>query len=336
MKKLLLAAFMVCMIFLTGISSAENIEAWNLNDMITPQLKEDFVNMSNMEITAETLADVRKIFTARINALPKDKAVKVYNEMISPNLRVRVYVPDVNSEELPALLWIHGGGHILGVPEQDELLLLEIAKEAKCIIAAPDYRLAPEYPYPADIDDCFEALKWLTDKDKSKLPVRKDKVAVAGQSAGGGLTAALALRARDENGPALCFQMPLYPMLDCRTITPSSNQITDYRVWNRDFNITAWKMYLGDVKAEEVSQYASPAFAKDLTNLPPTYTMVGSLDPFRDETINYVQRLLQAGVPVEFHIVPGVFHGFEGILMNSQISIQARNEYIQALANALK
>ena len=266
MKKCL--ALVLVFGLMAGIASGEEFSAWDIEERILPELKDDFLKMPAMEINAETLPALRKAFVP--SSLPKDEGVKVYDEVLASGLRVRVYVPAVEAEKYPALLWIHGGGHILGMPEQDEALLLRIAKEAGCIIAAPDYRLAPKHPYPADIDDCYEALVWMTEK----LPVRKDKVAVAGDSAGGGLTAALALRIRDYGGPALCFQMPLYPMLDCRNITPSISQIVDHRVWNRDFNVTAWRMYLGD-GVRGVSEYASPALAEDLSDLPPTYIMVG-------------------------------------------------------------
>ena len=178
------------------------------------------------------------------------------------------------------------------------------------------------------------ALHWLADRDN----VNKAKIAVAGDSAGGGLTAAVALRNRDEKGPALCFHMPLYPMIDYRNITPSSSKITDHRVWNRDFNLVAWEMYLGNdaIKENKVPEYASPAIAADLSNLPPAYIMVGTLDTFRDEDITYAQRLLQAGIPVELHVVPGAFHGFDILLPNNPMSSHYRNEYINALANALK
>ena len=314
-----------------GMSSAEDFTPWNLNERIHPDLKDGFMAMPEMTITAETLNDLRKMFRLPPEALPKDEAVDVRNETLPSGLRVRVYTPKTGKEKYSALLWIHGGGHIIGTPEQDEGLCLRIAKEADCIVAAPDYRLAPEYPYPADVEDCYEALVWLTEN----LPVRKDRVAVAGQSAGGGLTASVALVARDRKGPALCFQMPLYPMLDYRTMTPSAQQVVDHRVWCKDFNITAWEMYLGKISGN-VPAYASPSMAEDLSGLPPAYIMVGQLDPFRDEDITYAQRMLQAGVPVELHVVPGAFHGFENILPDTPLSIKAKDEYIKALAEALK
>ena len=329
MKKLL--ALVLVLGLMAGVCSGEEIAAWDIDERIHPLLKQHLAAKAPRIITSESLPALRKALTVPAETLPKNERVIVHNEFLPSGLRVRVYTPKAEKAEYPALLWIHGGGHIMGSPEGNEALLLRIAEEIGCIVAAPAYRQTPENPYPADLDDCYSALVWMTEN----LPVRKDRVAVAGQSAGGGLTAALALRARDSGGPVLCFQMPLYPMLDCRNITPSTYQIRDHRVWCRDFNLTAWKMYLGD-DVKEVPAYASPALAEDLSSLPPAYMMVGQLDPFRDESIAYAQRMLQAGVPVELHIVPGATHGFEGIFSDAEVSIRAMNEYVKALADALK
>ena len=329
MKKYL--ALVLVLGLMAGMCSGEEIAAWNLDDRIHPDLAQSFSAAPEMNITAETLSDIRKVLAIKPEAMPKDDAVEVYDEMITSSLRVRVYKPKSEQKDFPGLLWIHGGGHILGTPEMNEGLCIRFAKEAGCIVVAPDYRLAPEHPYPADAEDCYSALVWMTEN----LPIRKDRVAVSGQSAGGGLTVAVALMARDKKGPAICFQMPLYPMLDCRTITPSTYQIRDHRVWCRDFNLTAWEMYLGsDVK--EVPAYASPALAEDLSNLPPAYMLVNGLDPFRDEDIEYANRLMKAGVPVELHVLPGATHGFEGIFSDAEVSRKAVNEYVKALADALK
>lgn len=332
MKKVSVVALVLVMGLVAGALYGEEFTAWNLNERIHPDLKAAFEAAPEMNITAESLAGFRAAFAAM--PVPKDDAVEVYDEVIGGNLRVMVYKPkseQAQKKDLPGLLWIHGGGHILGTPEQDAALCIRFAKEAECIVVAPDYRLAPEHKYPADVEDCYNALVWMTEN----LPVRKDRVAVSGQSAGGGLTAAVALMARDKKTPSIHFQMPLYPMLDCRTITPSTYQITDHRVWCRDFNLTAWKMYLGD-DVKDVPAYASPALAEDLSNLPPAYIMVGGLDPFRDESISYAQRMLQAGVPVELHVVPGCTHGFEGIFIDAEVSKRAMNEYVKAMADALK
>ncbi|MBQ6774222.1 MAG: alpha/beta hydrolase [Synergistaceae bacterium] len=312
--------------FVAG-SNAQEFKAWNLDEMIHPDLKQSFLKSPRVDITPENLEEVRQSF-ASFARPHEDPAVEIHNEIIGGNMRVQVYKPAGVKTKLPGVLWIHGGGHITGNPDSDDELFIYIVKRANCILAAPDYRLAPEFPYPADLDDCMTALRWLADNPE----VNADKIAVAGLSAGGGLTVAVTLKARDEGGPAICFQMPLYPMLDHRNITPSSYQITDKRAWCRDFNITAWKMYLG---GREPDIYTSPALAQDLSNLPPAYIMVGTLDPFRDETLTYAQRLMQAEVPVELHVVPGGTHAFEIVFPDAPISIKAREEYINALADAL-
>ncbi|MBQ3456331.1 MAG: alpha/beta hydrolase [Synergistaceae bacterium] len=324
--------FCTVLLLLTVFSftaSAENFTAWNLNDRINPQLKEYFTTAPEMTITPENLQELRKSFIPE--SLPKDDAVEVHDEIIGSNLRVRVYTPKTDAKELPALLWIHGGGHIFGIPEVDEGLCIRIAKEIGCIIANPDYRLAPEHPYPADVEDCYAALKWLAENPR----VRKDRIAVAGGSAGGGLTVSVTLVARDKKYPVIHFQMPLYSQLDYRNITPSSNQITDHRCWCKDFNILAWKLYLANVSGD-VPSYASPAMAEDLSGLPPAYIMVGTLDPFRDEDMTYAQRLMEAGVPVELHVIAGGTHAFEGVYPESPLSVKTVNEYVNALKDALK
>jgi len=249
---------------------------------------------------------------------------------------VKIYEPARrNQDPLPALLWIHGGGYVLGHPDMDDGLCETYVKSANCVVVSLDYRLAPEHPYPAAIEDCYEALVWLT-KNADTLNIDSSRVAIAGASAGGGLTAALSLMARDKGGPAIAFQMPLYPMIDDRNTTPSSYEITDERaIWNRSCNLAGWSMYLGEQAKGEISPYAAPARAENLAGLPPTYTCVGQLDPFRDETIDYVARLAQAGVDVEFQMYPGCFHGFDAIVPNAEVSRRARDGYIHALVKAL-
>ena len=253
-------------------------------------------------------------------------------------IRVKIYEPAGRTGALlPALLWIHGGGYVLGNPDIDDGLCEQFVIAANCVTVSVDYRLAPEYPYPAAIEDCYAALKWMV-AEAEELCIDTSRVAVAGASAGGGLTAALALLARDRGEVKIAFQMPLYPMLDDRNTTPSSYEINKEnfpRLWNREQNRLAWSMYLGGTAADEVPPYAAPARARDLTGLPPAYTCIGVLDLFRDETIEYVNRLAQADVPVEFHLYPGCFHGFETIFNDTEIGRRARNEYIKALADAL-
>lgn len=327
-------------------ASAETFQPWNLDDLVHPDLKPYLMMMPSFDVTRENLNFLREVSVPAPDSLPKDDSVDVRNETLSSGLRVRVYTPKTEQaplsssgcnagasalqQELPALLWIHGGGHMLGVPEGDEWLLLTFAKEIGCIVVAPYYRLSPEHPYPADLEDCYEALVWMTEN----LPVRRDRVVVIGGSAGGGLTAAITLMARDKKGPAIHFQALFYAQLDYRMDTPSSHQIADRRVAGRNLALVSWKFYLGDLSGD-VPVYASPALAEDLSGLPPAYVMTGELDPFRDETITYAQRLMAAGVPVELHVIPGAYHAFDGI-QNAPISVKARNEYINALKEALK
>lgn len=251
-------------------------------------------------------------------------------------LMVKIYEPANRSHtSLPAVLYIHGGGYVLGHPDRDDINCEITVLEVNCVVVSVDYRLAPEHPYPAAIDDCYTALKWMADS-ATELNIDSKRIAVAGASAGGGLTAALSLMVRDKGGPAICFQMPLYPMIDNRNVTHSSYEITSSKAaWNRGHNIAAWKMYLGEDASGEVSPYAAAIHADNYMGLPPTYTCVGQLDPFRDETIEYVARLVQAGVDVEFHLYPGCFHGFEVYVPQAEISKRAGMEYMNALKRAL-
>lgn len=253
-------------------------------------------------------------------------------------LRVKIYEPkDRATTVLPAVYWIHGGGYVLGSPDGDDGFCEYMVNEVHCVVVSIDYRLAPEHPYPAAIEDCYAGLKW-TAEHADELQIDPARLAIAGASAGGGLTAALALMARDRGGPEIAFQMPLYPMLDDRNETESSYEVNEENMplaWNRESNIIAWDMYLGSVRSDEISPYAAPSRADDLSKLPPAYTFIGQLDPFRDETIDYVARLAQAGVPVEFHLYPGCFHGFDAIFNEVEVSKRARSECIYALKKAL-
>jgi acetyl esterase/lipase len=252
-----------------------------------------------------------------------------------PSLRVRVYDKKEKEEKLPGLLWIHGGGYVLGSPEESDVLCQQFVTDANCVVVSVDYRLAPEHPYPAALEDCYAALTWLFEQ-ADELGVDKTRLGVAGQSAGGGLTAALSLLARDRKGPEIAFQMPLYPMINDYNNTPSSNEVTGNFIWNHDLNEKGWAMYLnGQNGTEHVPEYAAPSRATDLSNLPRTYTCVGQLDPFRDETLDYVTRLSRAGVDVEFHLYPGVYHSSETLAPEAEISQRTITEYVRAAKNGL-
>ena len=272
---------------------------------------------------------------------PQDPNITITNKIIDgPDgnaLRIRIYEPNAKTKELAGLLWIHGGGYVLGAPEENDGLCQQFVNEVGCVVVSVDYRLVPEHPYPAPIEDCYTALTWLAD-NATNLGVDQKRIGVAGLSAGGGLTAALALLARDRKGPELCFQMPLYPMIDDRNNTPSNYEITGNYIWNHDLNEKGWNFYLnGDNGKEDVSIYAAPARAtvEELRNLPYTYTCVGQLDPFRDETLTYVTKLAQAGVDVEFHLYPGGYHAYEIVNPEAEISKRTNQEYVNAVKYVL-
>ena len=199
------------------------------------------------------------------------------------------------------------------------------------MVVSVEYRLAPEHPYPAPVEDCYAGLVWMA-RHASELRFDPERLAVYGGSAGGGLTIATSMLARDRGFPALRFQMPIYPMIDDRNETPSSHEITDIGLWDRAGNIEAWKWYLGDGKPD---QYAAPARAEDLTGLPPTFIDVGTVDLFRDEDITFAMRLMQAGVPTELHVNPGAYHAAEVFAPECELSGVIWARRIKALRRAL-
>lgn len=224
-------------------------------------------------------------------------------------LRLVVCVPHNLKREVPGLLWIHGGGYALGLPEQDVHFVKRFMEASDCVVVVPDYTKSVEKPYPAALEDCYLALKWMKE-NAEEYGIRKNQLFVGGDSAGGGLTAALSLYARDKGEVAIAFQMPLYPMIDDRTTVTSINN--DAPVWNTKSNNAAWKMYLGDLYGtQDVPIYAAPGRAENLTGLPPTCSYVGTIEPFYAETVDYILRLKEAGVPVYFKRFKGCFHGFD-------------------------
>ena len=229
----------------------------------------------------------------------------------------------------PLVVYLHGGGMIMGTVALYEPLIRVLASQSGAAVLAPEYRLAPEHPDPAPVEDCYAALKWAAEH-ASELGVDPARIGVSGDSAGGGLAAGVALLARDRGGPALAGQILIYPMLDDRNTTPRADA-RGVMLWSYDDNITGWDALLGDKRGGEgVSPYAAPARAGSLADLPPTYLMVGDLDIFRDEDIEYVSRLTRSGVPVEFHLVPGAPHGFDFAAQSSEISKRAYADQVRA------
>jgi acetyl esterase/lipase len=249
---------------------------------------------------------------------------------------VRLYRPASMPTDVPApaLYWIHGGGMILGDVSMDDDHCVDLALRAQIIVASVDYRLAPEWPYPTPLDDCQAGLRWLVD-EADTLGIDRDRIAIGGGSAGGGLAAGLALRLRDLGGFQPCLQLLRYPMLDDRNDTTSSHEITDGRVWNRDANLAGWRAYLGDqVGAPDLSQDAAPARATVHAGLPPAIVTVGCLDLFLDEDLAYARALMAAGVPTDVHVYAPSFHGADRMVAHAESSQRWRRDELEALQRA--
>ena len=317
----------------------------NFIDQLDPELRAVMERLPtdrtlNLNDITTARARMKKLVTELLGALPPVEGVTIQDQFApgptgGPEVRVRVYRPNDQLKQLPALFWIHGGGFVMGDIEQDDRLMKQMVNRIGCVAVSVDYRLAPEHPFPAPVEDCYAGLKWLF-SHAHELRVEPSHIAIGGPSGGGGLTAGLGLLARDRKEVPVAFQLLIYPMIDDRNVTPASYAITDPRVWNRESNRFGWKAYLGhDGGGADVSSYAAAARATDLTNLPPTYISVGALDLFVDENIEYAQRLIQAGVPTELHVYPGAFHGFDLFAPSARVSKQFKADRDNALKRAL-
>ncbi|MET7453128.1 alpha/beta hydrolase [Streptomyces sp. NPDC005574] len=224
----------------------------------------------------------------------------------------------------PVIYHVHGGGMVLGNNRVGVDGPLAWAKEFDAVVVSVEYRLAPEHPHPAPIEDVYAGLLW-TAEHAGELGADPERIVLAGASAGGGLSAALALLTRDRRGPRPLGQLLLCPMLDDRNDTPSAHQMAGVGVWDRTANDTGWTALLGDRRGgPDVSPYAAPARAEDLSGLPPAFLDVGSAETFRDEVVAFAARIWQAGGVAELHVWPGGFHGFDGFAPQSALSQAAR------------
>lgn len=261
------------------------------------------------------------------------KELKYYQIYVN-NVRVAVYEPLERIENAVGMLWLHGGGFLNGVPEAEADYFKRFIKETKCIIFAPDYTKSYIEPYPKALHESYDVLKYIVD-NADDYKINKSQIFIGGVSAGGGLTAGLSLYARDLNEVSIAFQMPLYPMLDDRFT--NSNKDNDAPIWNTKNNIVAWKEYLRDLyQTEDVPVYAAPARAKDLSNIPPTLTFIGGVDPFRDETVNYIETLKSFNIETKFREYPGCYHAFEVIGFWKKIGKEANNFVFEGFKYAVK
>ncbi len=247
-------------------------------------------------------------------------------------LPIRIYMPKDRLTAGAGFVNFHGGGFILGDLETEHPRCLTMAANGGAVAVSVDYRLAPEHPFPAGIEDCYTTLQWVVEH-ATELKIDPTKIVIGGGSAGGNLTAAVALMARDRGGPQAAFQMLIYPVIDDRCETESMKNGTGLYIWDYQNSLDMWNHYIGTDRTN-VSPYAAPARALDLAGLPPAYIMTCEHDPLRDEAILYAMRLMSAGVQVELHNYPGTVHGFD-TLFSAEISIQAANEAVAVFKRAV-
>lgn len=310
-------------------------------DRINPELAQSLKNNPWLEIPYATLLEndpqqVRVIEASLAEqevaaVLPEGLAVE--NIFIpgltasDPEVRLRIY-KEKGATDKPVLLYFHGGGFVFGNPEQSDELFYHLVPDSGYTVVSVAYRLAPESPFPAAIEDGYAALLWLA-KHGSEIGIDPQKIIVGGRSAGGALATALALMARDKKGPQIHFQILSYPVTDYSCSSPSMLEFTDSPIWDYASAKRSWELYLKD-HSLPVSPYASPLSATDFSNLPAAFIMACELDPLRDEAIDYAQKLMQAGVAVELQVLPGAIHVFD--VFPSSLSDQYYQTQLRILA----
>jgi acetyl esterase/lipase len=316
-------------------------------DRIDPELREGLVlfealGFASTDLSGETLATMREtsavLFAEATADIPPNERV-TREDRTAPgpdgDVPVRVYRPADADGTLPGMLWIHGGGMIFGNIDQDDLTCDAYAEQVGCVVVSVEYRLAPEHPHPAPVEDCYAGLAWMAE-NAAELGIDPERIAVGGASAGGGLAAGTVLMARDKGTPAVAFQLLIYPMLDDRDATESTHEFGGILSWAREHNVSGWKALLGNRHGtDDVDHYAAPSRATDLAGLPPALIQVGELEVFRDEDIDYALRLLRAGVPTELHVYPGGYHAADVTSPDASVSVRMVSERMDALRAAL-
>ncbi|OBJ82804.1 alpha/beta hydrolase [Mycobacterium asiaticum] len=291
------------------------------NDEVHPDLRRLARIAPRRLVGPRTLRLMRALMPLNDGRTPRGVEVLT----LGSGVGVRLYRPTGVTEPGPALLWIHGGGYVIGNAKQDDQLCMRFCRALGVTVASVDYRLAPEHPYPVPLEDCYSALAWL-----AKLPaVDPARIVIGGASAGGGLAAALALLARDRGEITPVFQLLVYPMLDDRSASAPAD--ARHRLWDPRANEFGWAAYLGDADPSA----AVPGRREDLSGLPPAWIGVGTHDLFHDEDLAYADRLRAAGVPCDVQTVPGAFHGFDLVLPKVSVSQQFFRQQCDAVRTAL-
>lgn len=280
--------------------------------------------LDDPDVARRRLADLSAAVPA-----PDTAGLRISDQLApgNPDIPVRVYQTD---DPVGVVLWLRGGGFVMGDLDTEHPWAARIAQATNAVVVSVGYRCAPENPYPAALDDVYQALRWAAGH-AAQFGADPRRIAVGGHAAGANLAAAVALRARDEGGPRIAFQLLNQPPLDDRQLTWSARTFTDTVFMTRAKVASSWRHYLGDRPA---SAYAAPARAQDLSGLPPAYIATAEFDPNRDEALEFGIRLLQAGVSVELHQWPGTFHGSQ-VILGADVSQRQLAEISGALRRGL-
>ena len=310
--------------------------------LVDPELLPILDVYQPMQLDPAALPEVRKQRAAMAQAILRDLPpddIERSEHVIpgadgAPATRVLVYRPRSAQGTLGVYINIHGGGLVGGLPEQGEPTNRQLAADLGCVVVAPAYRLAPEHPYPAALDDCHAAFAWVV-RNAAELRIDPARIVLGGASAGGGLAAALALQLRDRKLTQPALLLLVFPMLDDRTgSTRQASPFAGEYIWTAPMNHFGWSCYLGhEPGGPEVSEYAAPARAATLAGLPPTWIGCGALDLFLDENLEFTRRLAADGVPAELHVYPGAFHAFQWI-PTAQVTQAFNRDCLSALARA--
>jgi acetyl esterase/lipase len=313
-----------------------------MNYNYDPELLPLLELLGDIEIELSDPVATRAMFSAMtepMNAEVDRTGVAIEDrDFAGPDGRVpiRIYTPEGKQDTSPGLLHIHGGGFVIGDLESELGSCVALCRNLGITVVSVDYRLAPETPYPGGLEDCYAALQWMA-QNAAELQVDQERIGLIGMSAGGGLSAATALLARDRGGPKVCFQYLGIPEVDDRLDTPSMLQFVDTPMWNRPAAIQSWDHYLGDKYqrgADDVPPYAAPARATDLEGLPPAYVSTMEFDPLRDEGVQYALKMMQAGVATELHAFPGTWHG-SSMFASAQVHQRESAEMFAVLRRGL-
>ena len=306
---------------------------------VHPELQNALRKTPSLDYSRKNLWFIRLL----ISSLPTPKApkdvtiknIKIDNKDNSAKIKLRVYQPVNRTNPAPVLIWMHGGGYIIGKPEMEDAICIQFVRELGISIVSVDYRLAPKHPFPAGLEDCYSALIWAKE-NANEWGFDTSRMAVGGTSAGGGLAASLAQLAYDRKEVSLNFQLLTYPMLDDRTVLRTDIDDSNSPTWSQKKNKFGWESYLGkEYGAETPPKYAVPARRSDLSGLPKAWIGVGTLDIFFDEDTAYAQRLKEMGIACDLEIVQNAFHGFDAFDHNLPMVQEFRRSQIAALRKYL-